>query len=744
MNFWRKGGSQSQHVTSSSKHSGIVRSSSSTSARTNNSLNNNDNATSNRPPSIIRPSSNVSSSTMPSRMQRMHLLKCIIHHADKVQNEYLVPKNNAVDPTNNTPKQIINSILVRRDTDVAEINEKCFQRWHQVLQEGLVPMSVHALNLLQKSTNNVRGDEEEEAYFASLREMEEEIQVMAILARAATFIDDAVDASVDSEHGMDRLNAVMKCIAMLLFHIVLDASSSGSCETTKENTADLSKNSEARTSVAGYDGRIRHVVKLASVDVLSRAIIESVNNSSREGFHSSGTIYNIDDCSSWDVTSLTAFLDQTDLGRDAIFGTLFKPSAASVLESGNTSDESKENRNQKQEDTESIFVNSTDSSLPTDIVSAEDQAELEGQIHRNDCGGGNSDNLIDDADQAVSGRGSSSIGKGHGKQEDAEVWNNQIDKEEDDERNTQEPGTSDAMHSGEDVDLHARRLFNANFLATRKFELIERLVAIEIVRFFMAEERELKMRQKDRKKSLSSDDETYQDECSEQGQITNSQFFSAKQIKRGAKIAGAGLALGTVFAITGGLAAPALAAALGGITALTGATTATSTALLALLATFKAGAALFGVGGGGLAAYKMNKRTAGLSDFEIRRENIEQYMYLGAPEEKMKKGIESMLPQLHTTVAVSGWLRDKDVADFQLAWGVQPTCKYDKSTDEHTIRIRKMKRFYSIYNPPLVHACESFMQILQSKLKRKFSWDRQVTPFILFHDDVLHSILNPL
>lgn len=655
----------------------------------------------------------------------MQLLKCIIHHADKVQNEYLVPRNNAVDPTN-APKQIINTILVRRDTDVAEINEKCFQRWHQVLQEGLVPMSVHALNLLQKSTNNnIRGDEEEEAYFASLHEMEEEIQVMAILARTAAFSDDAVDANVDSEHGMDRINAVMKCIAMLLFHIVLDASSSGSCETTKGNTSDSSKTSEARTSVAGYDGRIRHVVKLASVDVLSRAIIECVNKSSCEGIHSSDATYNIDDYSSWDISSLAAFLDQTDLGKDAIFGTLFKPSATSVLESGNTSDESNENHNQKQDEMESTFVNSTDtdSSLPSDIAPAEDQAKLEGQIHRNDGNGGNSDNLIDDANQAMRGRGSSSIGKGHGQQEDAEVWNNHNDKEDDDRKN-HEPVTSDAIHSSEDAGLHARRLFNAKFLATRKFELIERLVAIEIVRFFVAEERELKMRQKDRKKSLSSDDETNQDECSEQDQATNSQFFSAKQIKRGAKIAGAGLALGTVFAISGGLAAPALAAALGGITALTGATTATSTALLALLATFKAGAALFGVGGGGLAAYKMNKRTAGLSDFEIRRENIEQYMYLGAPEEKMKKGIEAMLPHLHTTVAVSGWLRDKDVADFQLAWGVQPTCKYDKSTDEDTIRIRKMKRFYSIYNPPLVHSCESFMQILQSKLKRKFSWDR--------------------
>jgi hypothetical protein len=47
--------------------------------------------------------------------------------------------------------------------------------------------------------------------------------------------------------------------------------------------------------------------------------------------------------------------------------------------------------------------------------------------------------------------------------------------------------------------------------------------------------------------------------------------------------------LGTVFAVTGGLAAPALAAGLGGLATLTGAGTASSTAILAVLATFKAG-----------------------------------------------------------------------------------------------------------------------------------------------------------
>lgn len=49
------------------------------------------------------------------------------------------------------------------------------------------------------------------------------------------------------------------------------------------------------------------------------------------------------------------------------------------------------------------------------------------------------------------------------------------------------------------------------------------------------------------------------------------------------------ISLGTVFAVTGGLAAPALAAGIGGLASLTGAGTASSTAILAVLATFKAG-----------------------------------------------------------------------------------------------------------------------------------------------------------
>jgi hypothetical protein len=83
-----------------------------------------------------------------------------------------------------------------------------------------------------------------------------------------------------------------------------------------------------------------------------------------------------------------------------------------------------------------------------------------------------------------------------------------------------------------------------------------------------------------------------------------------------------------------------------------------------------------------------------------------------------------MLPHLHTTVAVSGWLRNNDVDDFQLAWGIQPTGRDPKSKEDDSYRIRQMQRFYAVYNPKLVHVCEGFMWHLQKVQKKDFSWDR--------------------
>ncbi len=631
----------------------------------------------------------------------------------------------------------MSSIFSSHDTEIAEINDKCYQRWHQVLQEGLVPMSVRALNLLEESaaTGGEATNDDEDSYFATLVGMDDEIQVMAILARAATLIDvpDCLDLDIAPEYeddGMEQINAMMKCAAILLFQIVLATLE----EAAKNNSP------EGRRGVAGYDGRIRHVIKLACVDVLSQAIMNSADafrenkaKADTDEVRASG-VHDIDDYSLWNMANIVSILDQTDLGRDAIFGLPDKPSSRIYLESEKMRQEYIDEK-QTLEKKDSQSKRDKKISATAEKVSSDTSQSLEVQSEQIKTPETPSSEIIPRKEEETS----ADIDGHHC---------NQINKELSEEAHEFDKDDED----GNEHDESARRHFNAVFLATRKFELIERLVAIDIVRFLVVEEREIKVRKKELEEkkrtshSLPSRHRTAKDNsqgstnnesgiadlgeihCEENAntgdeKIKNTFFSSSnvEQIKRGAKIAGAGLALGTIFAITGGLAAPALASAIGGIAALSGAGAAHSAAIIAVLATFKAGAALFGVGGGGLSAYKMKKRTAGLSDFSIRRENIEQYMYLGASDEKMKKGIEAMLPQLHTTVCVSGWLRENDIADFQLAWGVQPTCKYVKDNNR---RLQQLKRFYSIYNPPLVHVCEAFMQTLQKKLKKDFSWDR--------------------
>lgn len=686
----------------------------------------------------------------------MKLLKYIIHHADCVQNKFLVQKK-IVDPNElNEPKPSLIDIFTN-EAAITEINDKCYQRWHQVLQEGLVPMSVRALYLLENREGEDIHDEENK-YFTTMEGMDEEIKVMALLARAATLPDVPVGIAdtkkVATDHrgdGMESINDMMKCTAMLLFQIVLAALEEAARKTS----------SEERRPVAAYDGRIRHVMKLACVDALSRAI-----SSSAEAFHKnnsnasidkegqSSSVYDVDDYKFWNIANIASFLDRTDLGNDAIFGRPDKPRAPIYLESErmqlevNEEKQMLEKKKPQPKPDEQVSTSgemSRTSEAFNPVVSADSSSPLEirsVEITR----------LETRLSDSSRGRNGDRKDLSHG-------------------MSTSPPAQK--IHPKHDevlIDLRARRHFNAKFLATRKFELIERLVGIDIVRFLIVEEREFKLREKElaeKKKQAQSlplhlkrasanihgdtnfltpeelnmiaRPDTQQQKLIEEAKakhgelevdsVTKSQFFppfNVQQIKRGAKIAGAGLALGTIFAITGGLAAPALATAIGtaigGIAALTGAGAAHSAALLAVLATFKAGAALFGVGGGGLSAYKMKRRTDGLSDFSIRRENIEQYMYLGASDDKMKKGIEAMLPQLHTTVAVSGWIREKDAADFQLAWGIQPTCTYSK--EDNNRRLRQLKRFYAIYNPPLVQLCEGFMETLQKKLKREFSWVR--------------------
>ncbi|KAL9187804.1 hypothetical protein ACHAXT_006182 [Thalassiosira profunda] len=866
MKFWKRGGA-SQPAT--------ARGGSSSSLAASLKKSGSHDALCNSLPSISKQSADASPTSLPTRKQRMQLLKCIMHHADAVQKQYIVqkqlPSPTAAKPSSSAMSiDNMSKVFTRKDTTTAEINDKCYQRWHQVLQENLVTSAVHALNLLEASPAAAEGGiDDEDAYFATMEGMDEEIKIMAILARAP-FVEHAAregregagegdgeegdESKAEGEQkddGMEQINAMMKCTAMLLFHIVLAASSPGSTDApTEPNAADAAKDSsDEAKSAAGYDGRVRHVMKLACVDVLSRAIMEGVEAfdasevsaavDEEEEDQSTGPL-DMDEYTSWNIPNLRAFLEQTDLGKDAIFGTPYvkKEKRESRMEADDQTVDSDGHSQSEGEKDASISPSKTEDSIDsahsssssslevqseevkgTDDQSPEDVVMIEGKDNVADESSSkgkeeseaNADEEKDSAEEDENklevdikneedaeemGAGNERGGDGEeisspvgedGESEAIAAAEDAMTSEQDDEPDAYNVGdavTESEKEPEEDIvdELESRRKFNAKFLATRKFELIERLVAIDIVRFLMAEEREKKVREQEAKeqqrkshkrlpsllrrgndsvvaesteqdstatdlkggKSSDSFDKESKMEEAENGatgleesksgdgedpnadqDVTSSTYLTAsriKQLKRGAKIAGAGLAIGTVFAISGGLAAPALAAGLSGLAALTGATTASSTAVLAVLATFKAGAALFGVGGGGLAAYKMKKRTAGLQEFEIRRENIEQYMSQPGDEAKIRKGVETMLPQLHTTVAVTGWLRENDVADFQLAWGIQPTCTYEK--EEHKRRIRQMKRFYSIYNPPLVHLCEDFMETLQMRMKKDFCWDR--------------------
>lgn len=156
-----------------------------------------------------------------------------------------------------------------------------------------------------------------------------------------------------------------------------------------------------------------------------------------------------------------------------------------------------------------------------------------------------------------------------------------------------------------------------------------------------------------------------------------------EQLMRGLKIGSAGLLAGTLFAVTGGLAAPGIAA---GIAALAGSTAAAGAAVVALTST-AAVTTIFGVGGAGLAAYKMHRRQRGLTEFEFRKEsgNIE-----GAVE-----------AELFTTICISGWIRDH--CDFQRPWGVQP--KDPPIRD----RLELLERFYAVHKPENIHRCQEIL-----------------------------------
>jgi len=216
--------------------------------------------------------------------------------------------------------------------------------------------------------------------------------------------------------------------------------------------------------------------------------------------------------------------------------------------------------------------------------------------------------------------------------------------------------------------------------ATRKFENLEGVLAERI--------RDISkmMQQQERDKAEAPSRLVGKSQSKSMGQ----------HVTRSLKIVSAGVAAGTVFAITGGLAAPAI---VGGIATLTGMGTFASVAATLLM--IPAATTIFGVAGGGLVAKKMNTRTNGLSDFNIKRVHSNNRR----TEPDKTEPCYSDEPELSRTVCVSGWVRDN--FDFERPWGIQLSRSADKC--------ELLGRFCSVFCPHATPRCALILKNWKGK-----------------------------
>lgn len=203
-------------------------------------------------------------------------------------------------------------------------------------------------------------------------------------------------------------------------------------------------------------------------------------------------------------------------------------------------------------------------------------------------------------------------------------------------------------------------------LATRKFEALEDAVALKLLRLSSAQEHEA---------AVNKDKLQIQDDATKKAK-------TMQKIVRGLKVGSAGIAAGTLFAVTGGLAAPGIAAGLAasGITF-----TAATASIVTTLTSTAAVTTIFGIGGGSLAAYKTHRRVKGITEFVLTKEVRKIALN---NERKILDG------NLFSIICVSGWLTDD--RDFQRPWGVEP------SNPPIADFAEKLNRFYTIYNPEVI------------------------------------------
>lgn len=134
----------------------------------------------------------------------------------------------------------------------------------------------------------------------------------------------------------------------------------------------------------------------------------------------------------------------------------------------------------------------------------------------------------------------------------------------------------------------------------------------------------------------------YTEEPSESVQASRRKKESRKKMKRYLLIGLATVGGGTVIGLTGGLAAPLVAAGAATIIGTAGAAVLGSTAGIAIMAS------LFGAAGAGLTGYKMKKRVGAIEEFE--------FLPLTGGR------------QLHISIAITGWLSTGKYGSFAAPW----------------------------------------------------------------------------
>ncbi|XP_074017581.1 transmembrane and coiled-coil domain-containing protein 4 [Numenius arquata] len=132
------------------------------------------------------------------------------------------------------------------------------------------------------------------------------------------------------------------------------------------------------------------------------------------------------------------------------------------------------------------------------------------------------------------------------------------------------------------------------------------------------------------------------EEESETAEVLRKKKERRKKLKRYLLIGLATVGGGTVIGLTGGLAAPLVAAGAATVIGSAGAAALGSTAGIAVMAS------LFGAAGAGLTGYKMKKRVGAIEEFE----------FLPLTEGK----------QLHITIAITGWLCTGKYGSFTAPW----------------------------------------------------------------------------